>query len=71
MHTQLSPLAQLGHRAHTVMAAGEALDDASLVDIFIHEISSLPENTPWVLDNFPNTVEQAKASPITVMRLPL
>lgn len=44
------------------MSNGEALDDALLVDIFIHEVRSFPEGSGWVVDNFPNTLAQAKVS---------
>ena len=59
---QLSPLAQLGHKAYTAMANGEAIDDSILIDIFIEEVKSLPEGTGWILDNFPTTITQAKVS---------
>lgn len=60
MHPQLSPLANLGCKAHTSLTNGEALDDALLNDIFIQEIQSLPEGSGWILDNYPTTVQQAK-----------
>lgn len=53
-------MAQLGHKAYTAMANGEAVDDGVLVDIFIEEVRALPEGSGWILDNFPTTLSQAK-----------
>ena len=42
------------------MANGEALDDALLVDMFMHELRAFPEGRGWIIDNFPTTLSQAK-----------
>ena len=42
------------------MASGEVLDDEVLVEIFMNKISSFPDGSGWILDNFPTTVAQAK-----------
>ncbi len=42
------------------MILEEALDDDSLVEIFVHKIQSLHEGSGWILDNFPATSTQAK-----------
>ncbi len=57
---QLSSLSQLGHRAYTSMANGEAIEDGVLIDIIIQELRALPEGSGWILDNFPTTLAQAK-----------
>ncbi len=62
LHFQLSSLAQLGLKAYTAMANGEAIDDGVLIDIFVEEVGALPEGTGWILDNFPTTVAQAKVN---------
>ena len=58
----LSPMAQLGYKAHVAMASGEPLDDETAVEIFVEEIRNLPEGNCWVMDNFPTTLEQAKVN---------
>ena len=58
----LSPMAQLGYKAHVAMASGEPLDDETAVEIFVEEIRQLPEGNCWVMDNFPSTLDQAKVN---------
>jgi adenylate kinase family enzyme len=56
----LSSLGTLGELAHNLIVNGEAVDDATLVDIIVHEIKNLPDGNGWILDNFPITLEQAQ-----------
>ena len=51
-------MAQLGFKAHSLMMTGEPLDDPLLVEIIIQELKSLPENSMWMLDNFPSSLDQ-------------
>ncbi len=53
-------MAVFGYNAQMALVHGEPLDDELLNDIFIHEIRSLPDDTGWILDDYPTTVAQAK-----------
>ncbi len=51
----------VGHRVKAVMAAGQLVDDALMIDI-VKDRLSLPDAAPgFILDGFPRTVEQAQA----------
>ena len=58
VYVQYSPLAQLGFKAHSLMMTGEPLDDPLLVEIIVEELKGLPENSMWMLDNFPCNLDQ-------------
>ena len=43
----------------TALRRGEAIPDEVVVGIIVEAIRKLPDGTGWVLDAFPQTVEQA------------
>ena len=55
---QLSGLGQLGHKAHSAVVNGEALDDETIVNILTTEMRGLPDGSAFILDNFPLTMNQ-------------
>uniref|UniRef100_A0A8C5LXN1 Sperm flagellar 2 n=1 Tax=Leptobrachium leishanense TaxID=445787 RepID=A0A8C5LXN1_9ANUR len=55
-----SEQAQLGQMLEKQLRKGKGASDDLLIKIIIHAIKHIPENTGWILDGFPTTVDQAR-----------
>ena len=59
---QLSPLGQLGHKAHTAVTNGECVDDETVVELIANEMRTFPDESGFILENFPVTLDQVFVS---------
>uniref|UniRef100_S4RCG7 Sperm flagellar 2 n=1 Tax=Petromyzon marinus TaxID=7757 RepID=S4RCG7_PETMA len=55
-----SNVVELGRQASEVLAQGGVVPDQLLVFLVLQALRELPEQTGWILDGFPATVQQAK-----------
>ncbi|KAJ1210394.1 hypothetical protein NDU88_005758 [Pleurodeles waltl] len=56
----LSLRARLGESALKSLNMGLSVSDELLMDIIVLGINGIPENTGWIMDGFPLTIDQAK-----------
>ena len=49
------------------MVDGESLDDETIIDIFVYELRTLPDDSSFILDGFPTTLEQATVRGIKLL----
>nr|XP_032826562.1 sperm flagellar protein 2 [Petromyzon marinus] len=59
-HAELPCSVELGRQASEVLAQGGVVPDQLLVFLVLQALRELPEQTGWILDGFPATVQQAK-----------
>ncbi|XP_069483223.1 sperm flagellar protein 2 isoform X2 [Ambystoma mexicanum] len=57
---KLSLRAQYGAAAETLLKKGKSVADELLTDIIVAAINRVPENTGWIMDGYPLTINQAK-----------
>jgi adenylate kinase family enzyme len=58
--SELSVMGSLGCRAFLSLSRGDQISDQVTVDIIVESLRDLPEQSSWILDNYPTTLEQAK-----------
>ncbi|CAH2296490.1 sperm flagellar 2 isoform X4 [Pelobates cultripes] len=57
---KFSERAQLGEMLDKQLRKGKSASDDLLTKIIINAINRIPENTGWIMDGFPATIDQAK-----------